>query len=96
VARIGADKDRAYRNVTVIVTGAAGFIGMHVCERLLARGERVIGVDNFNTYSPTTTRLSRMAAPPVWRARRDSTWRGSISPTPRPSKCSRTRPRPAG
>ena len=36
--------------MTVIVTGAAGFIGMHVCERLLARGERVIGVDNFNTY----------------------------------------------
>jgi UDP-glucuronate 4-epimerase len=36
--------------VTVIVTGAAGFIGMHVCERLLARGERVIGVDNFNAY----------------------------------------------
>lgn len=36
--------------MTVIVTGAAGFIGMHVCERLLARGDRVIGVDNFNAY----------------------------------------------
>ena len=36
--------------MTIIVTGAAGFIGMHVCERLLGRGERVVGVDNFNDY----------------------------------------------
>ena len=36
--------------MTVIVTGAAGFIGMHTSARLLARGETVIGVDNFNTY----------------------------------------------
>ena len=35
--------------MTVIVTGAAGFIGMHTSARLLARGETVIGVDNFNT-----------------------------------------------
>lgn len=34
----------------VIVTGAAGFIGMHTAERLLARGETVIGVDNFTPY----------------------------------------------
>ena len=34
----------------IIVTGAAGFIGMHTAERLLDRGEQVIGVDNFNTY----------------------------------------------
>ena len=36
--------------MAVIVTGAAGFIGMHVCERLLERGERVVGVDCFNSY----------------------------------------------
>ena len=40
--------------MTIIVTGAAGFIGMHLCERLLARGERVIGVDNFNPYYEVT------------------------------------------
>ena len=34
----------------ILITGAAGFIGMHTAERLLSRGERVIGVDNFNAY----------------------------------------------
>ena len=32
----------------VLVTGAAGFIGYHVAERLLARGDEVIGLDNLN------------------------------------------------
>jgi UDP-glucuronate 4-epimerase len=36
--------------MTVMVTGAAGFIGYHVAERLLERGERVVGFDNFNAY----------------------------------------------
>lgn len=36
--------------MSILVTGAAGFIGMHVCERLLAAGARVIGVDDFNPY----------------------------------------------
>jgi len=35
---------------SVLVTGAAGFIGSHVCEALLARGETVVGVDNFDPY----------------------------------------------
>lgn len=34
---------------TVIVTGAAGFLGSHLCERLLRDGHRVVGVDNFST-----------------------------------------------
>jgi dTDP-glucose 4,6-dehydratase len=36
----------------VVVTGAAGFIGSHLCESLLARGCDVVGVDNFVTGSP--------------------------------------------
>jgi UDP-glucuronate 4-epimerase len=34
----------------VLVTGAAGFIGSHLCERLLARGDEVIGVDSFDGH----------------------------------------------
>jgi UDP-glucuronate 4-epimerase len=34
----------------VLVTGACGFIGSHVCEALLARGDEVVGVDNFNAF----------------------------------------------
>jgi UDP-glucose 4-epimerase len=37
---------------TVLVTGAAGFIGSHVVSALLARGERVVGVDNFDPFYP--------------------------------------------
>ncbi|MET0271066.1 MAG: GDP-mannose 4,6-dehydratase [Sphingomonas sp.] len=36
--------------MTTLVTGAAGFIGFHVAERLLSRGERVLGVDSLNDY----------------------------------------------
>ncbi len=34
----------------VLVTGAAGFIGSHMCEALLARGDEVVGVDNFDPF----------------------------------------------
>jgi UDP-glucuronate 4-epimerase len=47
--------------VTVLVTGAAGFIGMHVAERLLARGETVVGIDNFNAYYDPALKAGRAA-----------------------------------
>lgn len=34
----------------VLVTGAAGFIGFHLCQALIKRGDEVIGIDNFNDY----------------------------------------------
>ena len=47
--------------MTTIVTGAAGFIGYHVSERLLARGDRVIGVDNVNDYYSVELKRARIA-----------------------------------
>jgi UDP-glucuronate 4-epimerase len=38
------------RGPTIVVTGAAGFVGSHVAAALLARGERVVGIDNFDPY----------------------------------------------
>ena len=45
----------------VLVTGAAGFIGMHTCERLLARGDEVFGVDNLNDYYDPNLKRDRLA-----------------------------------
>jgi UDP-glucuronate 4-epimerase len=47
--------------MTVLVTGAAGFIGYHVTEALLARGEQVIGVDNVNDYYDVRLKEARLA-----------------------------------
>jgi UDP-glucuronate 4-epimerase len=54
----------------ILVTGAAGFIGMHVAERLLARGDHILGLDNLNDYydvSLKQARLSRLAPNPGFR-----------------------------
>jgi UDP-glucuronate 4-epimerase len=45
----------------VLVTGAAGFIGMHVCEALLARGDTVLGIDNLNDYYDPALKHARLA-----------------------------------
>jgi UDP-glucuronate 4-epimerase len=47
---------------TYLVTGAAGFIGSHVCRRLLDRGDcRVVGLDNFNDYYSVSLKRDRFA-----------------------------------
>ncbi len=45
----------------VLVTGAAGFIGMHVAQRLLARGDTVVGIDNLNDYYDPKLKHARLA-----------------------------------
>lgn len=44
----------------VLVTGAAGFIGYHLSEALLARGDQVIGLDNLNDYYDVNLKLARL------------------------------------
>lgn len=44
----------------VLVTGAAGFIGSHVCLQLLARGDTVVGVDNLNDYYDVSLKEARL------------------------------------
>ena len=59
----------------VLVTGAAGFIGMHCIERLLARGDHVVGIDNLNDYYDVAlkeSRLSRIADHAAFRFHRVS------------------------
>ena len=44
----------------VLVTGAAGFIGMHCASRLLERGDEVIGIDNLNDYYDVSLKQARL------------------------------------
>ena len=45
----------------VLVTGAAGFIGFHTSQKLLARGDEVIGLDNLNSYYDVRLKEARLA-----------------------------------
>jgi UDP-glucuronate 4-epimerase len=59
--------------MTVLVTGAAGFIGYSVASALLARGETVVGVDNLNAYYDVRlkqARLDRLGRQPGFRFHR--------------------------
>jgi UDP-glucuronate 4-epimerase len=47
--------------MSTVVTGAAGFIGSHVCQRLLARDDEVVGIDNLNSYYDPSLKAARLA-----------------------------------
>jgi UDP-glucuronate 4-epimerase len=44
----------------VLITGTAGFIGYHLAERLLKRGDEVVGLDNINDYYDPEVKYSRL------------------------------------
>ena len=44
----------------ILITGAAGFIGFHVCLTLLKSGKKVLGIDNLNNYYDPNLKLSRL------------------------------------
>lgn len=48
--------------MSILVTGAAGFIGAYTCQALAARGERVVGLDNYNDYYDPQLKRDRVAA----------------------------------
>lgn len=48
-------------DMKILVTGCAGFIGMHTCLRLLARGDEVVGIDNLNDYYDVRLKEDRLA-----------------------------------
>ena len=47
--------------MTILVTGAAGFIGFHVARRLMERGDSVLGIDNLNDYYSVGLKQDRLA-----------------------------------
>ena len=58
--RMRSDYNRLDFAKTVLVTGAAGFIGYYLCRKLLEQGCRVIGIDNLNDYYDVNLKNSRL------------------------------------
>ncbi len=59
---MGSDQHKQQPRGTVAVTGAAGFIGSHLSEALLASGSRVVGIDNFDPYYDESIKRANAAS----------------------------------
>jgi Nucleoside-diphosphate-sugar epimerases len=49
----------------ILVTGAAGFIGYHLAQRLLSQGEQVYGIDNLNDYYDVNLKKDAFSSTPI-------------------------------
>jgi len=58
--RVPPPASRVPDSKRILVTGAAGFIGFHLAQRLLARGDRVVGLDNLNDYYEVSLKENRL------------------------------------
>ena len=47
---------------SILITGVAGFVGSHIAERLVAKGYRVVGLDNFDDYYPADVKRRNLSA----------------------------------
>jgi UDP-glucuronate 4-epimerase len=56
-----SSKIRSQNGISVLVTGASGFVGTHVCAGLSRRGDGVVGLDNFNDYYDPSLKRARQA-----------------------------------
>lgn len=54
-------EDKKEKSKKILVTGAAGFIGYHLCEKLISLGHIVIGLDNINEYYDVNLKYARLA-----------------------------------
>ena len=48
------------KNKKYLITGSAGFIGFHLCKRLLNEGKIIVGIDNLNNYYDQSLKLDRL------------------------------------
>lgn len=67
--------DNTASRAGILVTGAAGFIGSHVCEALLGAGHAVIGVDNFDPFYDAAVKLANLGAVGARAGKRSGAWR---------------------
>ena len=61
-----------------LITGAAGFIGSHLCERLLRDGHEVVGVDAFLPYYPRAVKERNLAAKWAGKYTAKDVWAGTL------------------
>ena len=59
----------------VLVTGAAGFIGFHLCCKLIKKNISVIGFDNLNSYYDTSLKISRLKEIEKLSLNKESRWK---------------------